>query len=187
MKILRCYPQKQHAHREVLVLIVNLMLYCFWCCTSWISTWVPTLRQVWNCVLHFPSHRHWFLELLITGTSLETELLGTSKRQWCFHLLGLQWASWATGISKRGSSRPVLPLIYSLGLDRELEAKCPFGDTDFPQHGVGMQGSCLSLVLQLVPDPGFQVPCDNMTTVSTVETSMESQAAVIQSKPCRSF
>lgn len=167
------------------------MLRSFWCYISWISTWVSTLGQVWKCVLHFPSHRHRFLELWITGASLETEILWTSKRWRCFHLLGLQWVSRTTGISKWGSSRLTLPLMHRLRPNEELESKhlpITAGDTSSPQHGVRMQGSCLSFVLWLVPDPGFQVPCDNVTTVSTAETSVvESQAVLLWSKSCRSF
>jgi len=70
--------------------------------------------------------------------------------------------------------------MHRLRPNRELEAKhlpITAGDTNSHRHEVRMQGSCLSFVLQLVPDPGFQVPCNNVTTVSTAETNMlESQA-----------
>lgn len=62
-----------------------------------------------------------------------------------------------------------------LGPNGELEPKeLPItgGDTSCPRHGVRMQGSHLSFVLRLVPDPGLQVPCDNVTTVSTAETNV---------------
>lgn len=88
--------------------------------------------------------------------------------------------------NKQGSSKLMLPLLHRLRSNGELVAKrlpITAGGTNSPQPGVRMQGSFLSFELWLVPDPEFWVSWDNVTTVSTAETSvMECRAALLQSE-----